>query len=198
MGAVKNLCKRGVVLDQGQVAFDGGVDESIDFYTNHRTSNNIFYKKISDATSDKEAQFLDVSFAQQKNIFASTEPIEFIFSIHANKTIPNCRINTTIFAEDGSPVGSVSNIEKFEIQKGETKKISFILQNNHFALGCYTASFSIGTGNFLTCQTDYDVIRNILSFEIDSLDQQSEEAIAQWNYGWGKIMLQSKMRELQL
>ena len=33
MGAVKNLCKRGIVLDQGMVAFDGNVDEAVDFYT---------------------------------------------------------------------------------------------------------------------------------------------------------------------
>ena len=34
MGAVKNLCKRGIVLDQGQVAFDGGVEEAVKHYTN--------------------------------------------------------------------------------------------------------------------------------------------------------------------
>ena len=196
MGAVNNLCKRGIVLDQGQVKFDGNVETSIKFYTSQRTANKVFHKKISDVNPYKEAQFLDISFAKQKNNFASTEPIEFIFNIHANKNIPNCRINTTIFAEDGSPVGSVSNTETFEIQKGETKRIYFSLHNNHFALGFYTASFSIGTGNYLTCQTDFDVIKNILSFEIDSLNQQSNEAIAQWNYCWGKIMLQSKMKEI--
>lgn len=46
MGAVKNLCKRGVVLSQGQVAFDGTVDEAVGYYTkeNEQTSG----KKIVD------------------------------------------------------------------------------------------------------------------------------------------------------
>ena len=36
MGAVKNLCKRGIVLDQGQVAFDGGVEEAINVHLQTR------------------------------------------------------------------------------------------------------------------------------------------------------------------
>jgi lipopolysaccharide transport system ATP-binding protein len=44
MGAVKNLCKRGVVLSQGQVAFDGTVDEAVGYYT---SKSNFFLKKRS-------------------------------------------------------------------------------------------------------------------------------------------------------
>ena len=40
MGAVKNLCKRGIVLNQGQVAFDGGVEEAVGYYTSQK--NEIF------------------------------------------------------------------------------------------------------------------------------------------------------------
>lgn len=42
MGAVKNLCKRGIVLNQGQVAFDGGVEEAVGYYLNSRKND---YKK---------------------------------------------------------------------------------------------------------------------------------------------------------
>ena len=49
MGAVKNLCTRGVVLNQGQVAFDGGVEEAVNYYTK---KNNIPIKgKIVDNIS---------------------------------------------------------------------------------------------------------------------------------------------------
>lgn len=46
MGAVKNLCKRGVVLNQGQVAFDGGVEEAVDFYTQNNTIQSTSNRKI--------------------------------------------------------------------------------------------------------------------------------------------------------
>lgn len=32
MGAVRSLCTRGIVLDKGENVFDGGIDESIDYY----------------------------------------------------------------------------------------------------------------------------------------------------------------------
>ena len=32
MAAVRSLCNRGIVLDQGKMVFDGGVDEAVDFY----------------------------------------------------------------------------------------------------------------------------------------------------------------------
>jgi len=46
MGAVKNLCKRGIVLDQGKVAFDGGAEEAVDLYTKKANFPNS--KKIID------------------------------------------------------------------------------------------------------------------------------------------------------
>ena len=48
MGAVKNLCKRGIVLDQGQMAFDGGIEEAIDYYTekNLPTNNKLIIDNI--------------------------------------------------------------------------------------------------------------------------------------------------------
>ena len=33
MAAVKSLCTRGIVLENGKVVFEGGIDESVDFYT---------------------------------------------------------------------------------------------------------------------------------------------------------------------
>ena len=32
MAAVRSLCSRGIVLDQGRVVFDGGVEEAVDYY----------------------------------------------------------------------------------------------------------------------------------------------------------------------
>ena len=42
MGAVKNLCKRGIVLNQGQVAFDGGVEDAVRRYINTGAAESTF------------------------------------------------------------------------------------------------------------------------------------------------------------
>ena len=41
MAAVKNLCTRGVVLQNGMLAFDGGTDEAVNFYLN----SNLYIKR---------------------------------------------------------------------------------------------------------------------------------------------------------
>ena len=52
MGAVKNLCKKGIVLNKGNVSFNGTSEEAIEFYTkdrfistNHKIVDNILWKK---------------------------------------------------------------------------------------------------------------------------------------------------------
>ena len=68
MGAVKNLCKRGIVLDQGKVVFDGGAEEAVGFYTNsnHQKSS----KKIVD-NIEWEKSFINI---ESIKINGSEEP----------------------------------------------------------------------------------------------------------------------------
>ncbi len=53
MGAVRNLCKTGIVLNQGQVAFTGSAEEAIGFYTSK--NQQILSKKIKDNISWKKS-----------------------------------------------------------------------------------------------------------------------------------------------
>lgn len=199
MGAVKNLCKRGIVLNQGQVAFDGGVEEAVGYYTSKSIIDNVWHKQICDfdhLNQAKDVQFLSIEFAKQANTFKIDEPIEFIIQIHGNKNVEKCRINLTIYSADGTPIGSVSNTETFSIKHGEIKTIKISLKNNHLAMGYYNISFSVGLGNYLSCQTDFEVQKNILTFEIKSDLEQLIAAVGQWNHGWGQIMLQSQTIEI--
>ena len=188
------------MLNQGQVAFDGGVEEAVDYYINSKAENNVCEKQICDIdhiNPAKEVQILSVRFEKNCNEFATDEEIDFIFSVYANKTIENCRINLTIFSTDGTPIGSISNTETFSIQKKEIRKIRLTLQNSRLAMGNYEVSFSIGTGNYQTCQTDFDVISKILSFKIVKPTLCDSISVSQWNSVWGKIMFNSKTEVIE-
>lgn len=196
MGAVKNLCTRGVVLNQGQVAFDGGEKEAVDFYTVNSSFNKstkiILSPKQKDIRST-DVQIESIEFSKGSNSFAANEPIDFTFFVHANQTIKKCRINLTVFSISGTPIGSVSNEESFEIFKGERKKIRLSLLNHHLTTGIYNISFSIGTGSYKTSETNFEVIPHIIDFEITPTLLDSDDNIGQWNSGWGNIIFSSKM-----
>ena len=200
MGAVKNLCKRGIVLNQGQVAFDGDVEEAVVSYTSNNAINKIWRKEISDTlhlNKLKDVQFFSVEFAKKNNEFASDEPIEFIFTIYANKTVNDCRINLTIFSIEGFPIGSVSNTQTFKIEKGETKKISLTLCNHFLAKGLYEVSFATGIGNLLTCQRDFDFIPHVIAFSITQLSANKQEDVVQWNRSWGNIIWKGQTHTME-
>ena len=197
MGSVRNLCQTGIVLKNGSIDYTGTANEAVEYYMQLDAYDEITYRKI-DAKYRKpdmpmNVEFISVEYAAKKNTFASNEDVEFLFEVKGNKDVEAFRINTTVFSMDDIPIGGVSNTTFFSIKQGETKHISFSLQNHNLAYGEYKVSFSVGSGNFTSGQKDYDIIREVLKFKITSADAEGNtDAIAQWKDSWGHIMIPSK------
>ena len=198
MSAVRKLCHHGVILDKGNVCFMGSANDAVDLYTGSSFAESPLQLTFKGGCDYKDIEFLSVRFAQEKNAYASNEPIDFVFEIKAHRDVPNFRINTTVYGVDEMAVGSVSNTEHLSIHEGETKKVGFQLYDHHLALGRYSLAFSVGTGNYLTAQRDFDIISNGLSFSIEEadMDNRQKSAITQWDNGWGHVMFNAKMSYL--
>ena len=195
MAAVRKLCRQGVILENGRIRFMGSANEAVDQYIGSTHTDSPIQLEFVGGCEFKEIEFLSVRFAQNKNTFASDEPIDFVFEIKAHQDIPNFRINTTIYSVDEVPVGSVSNTEFLSIHNGEQKTVLFRLYDHHLASGHYSIAFSVGIGNYLTSQRDFDHIPNDLFFSVQESekDNRQESAIVQWESGWGHIMFKAKM-----
>lgn len=194
MGSIRNLCNNGIVLKDGSIDFVGTANEAVDYYMQLDGYDETIYRKIDDSVRKPDmplnVEFISVEFSSKKNVFAPADPVEFIFTVKANKDAPECRINTTVFGMDDIPVGGVSNTQMFTIKKGDVKRVTLKLYNHNLALGEYKVSFSVGSGNLLSGQKDYDIIRSVLTFKIDNIskDIDNQGYIAQWKPSWGKIM----------
>jgi lipopolysaccharide transport system ATP-binding protein len=197
MGAVRNLCKSGCVLKNGIIDFVGTAEYAIDHYLTTRVDGTITQRTFCTEDNlpvEKNVVFLNAAIEKNKCSFSFKEPISFLFELKANKTVPECRVNATIADAGGAPIGSVSNDEFFSITKDEKKKIRFTLFDHNLAAGQYSISFSVGTGNYKTGQTDFDVIFSTFVFDIDTYDENvpDSKSCAQWNVGWGNIMFPHK------
>lgn len=197
MGAVRNLCKTGFVLKNGMIDFCGTAESAINHYLATKVDCVTTFRTIckeENLTSAKTVGFLTAAIEKGKCSFSFKEPISFLFEIKANKTVFNCRINATIVDAGGASIGSVSNDEFFNIEKDEKKTIRFTIFDHNLAAGQYSISFSIGTGNYKTGQTDFDIIFSAFSFDIDTYDENIPDSkfCAQWNVGWGNIMFPHK------
>ena len=128
-------------------------------------------------------------FLAGKKTFATNEPIDFELDLYCNQEVENFRINCTVTTMDDVPVGTVSSNQMHTIQKNECKRVKFSLINHNFAVGEYKISFSVGNGNLASILKDYDIVVDILSFQIDRFDCKTNEAFSNWSSGFGRIVL---------
>ena len=193
MNAVRKLCKTGIVLTNGCISYQGSASDCINQYIASNSKSNTAFKKFyneEDIDPSKEVCIVSVGFENGKNIFNTQDDINVIVELKANETVNLCRINTTLFRIDDTPIGSVSNQHLFHIKAGEKKKIRLTLKNHHLCVDNYYLSFSVGIGNFTTGQRDFDLALKAISFTIGNYSENTDESVLQWNkMGWGNIML---------
>ena len=199
MGSIRQLCQNAIVLEKGRIIHQSEVHSAVDFYLGRNTEDKRSAQVIvSDEQHDKnrslDVKFLSFTFAKEDPTFASDEDIEIEIKVTASRS-KECRINCTIFNVEGAPVGSNTSMDTFRIESGETKTLLYTIQKNRLAMGTYTISFSIGNGDASKGETNYDVVQQIIGFEIDKISQSDDSYYAKWDRGWGNIFFNTKTVE---
>ncbi|WP_417370984.1 polysaccharide ABC transporter ATP-binding protein [Gelidibacter japonicus] len=77
MAAVKSLCTRAIVLENGKTVFEGGTDESVDYYI-AKNSDKII--KMNYSSLDENSLFQEISI--KNNIVSSGKTLRIDFKIH--------------------------------------------------------------------------------------------------------------------
>ena len=199
MGSIRQLCRNAIVLEKGRIIHQSEAHSAVDFYL----GRNIEDKRsaqiiVSDEQHDKnrslDVKFLSFTFAKEDPTFASDEDIDIEIKVTASRS-KECRINCTIFNVEGTPVGSNTSMDTFQIEAGETKTLLYTIQNTRLAMGTYTISFSIGSGDASKGETNYDVVQQIIGFEIDKISRSGDSYYAKWDRGWGNIFFNTKTVE---
>ena len=65
MTSIKKLCKRGVVLKNGSVDYDGEVKSAVDYYigANYANSNNLYFDDLDNAPGNENIRIRSLSFS---------------------------------------------------------------------------------------------------------------------------------------
>lgn len=92
MTSIKKLCKRGIVLKNGSVDFDGDVKSAVDYYigANYANSNNLYYEDINKAPGNENIRIRSLSFSpsigNEINICSGID-IELVFQNNKENAI---------------------------------------------------------------------------------------------------------------
>ena len=203
MGAIRNLCKTCVVLNNGMTQYSGKVNDAINFYLSKIKIPQQMETFVSVSNSQRDmnrslsVQFISFEHVKGGTMYATDEDIVLKVVVYANVAKKNCRINCTIFDIEDTPIGVNSFIgEGFDINADEYKTLEYKIMHPNLVPGEYSISFSIGIGNMIEGETNYDIVQKVVSFEIDKFKKNSELYYTQWSSNWGKIYLDATLRVL--
>lgn len=201
MGSIRQLCKNGILLENGTLKQAGNVNDIVDYYL---SSNNFLrtnsHVDITEDMHDKNrcmfATLEMAEFAKESATFASDEVIVVRLKVKSKKDYEELRVNIGIMDIQDSPLGTYSSDAFFSIKANEEKLLEYTIQPTNLALGTYSLAFSVGVGNIKEGETNYDVVHHVLSFDIDRLSAEKSEFFAKWERGWGTFCFKASMKEI--
>ncbi len=191
MDAIANLCKSAILLQHGLIKSTGLIDDIVGQYIalNKKSLN----RGIRVVTNEKhrggiarseEVRIEEVFFENNEVAFSSDEPLVIHLEIKSKEDIDGFRVAGSIWDVRDKAVGTFFGDENLSIKQGETKIVTCTLPSHHLAKGDYFLSFSVGKGNPATGLKDFDVVREVISFEINKFNGKH---FADWRDNWGNI-----------
>ncbi|SHJ00481.1 ABC transporter ATP-binding protein [Flavobacterium terrae] len=155
MAAVKSLCTKGVVLENGKVVFKGDSDESVDFYLNINTNSE---QRVYDNVKIKKNGIKKVEFLNSNIPIKHSEKIRIKIDFH--EQIANFSIGLALLDANKNKI--FTNVFFVENTK---ETITCEIPDELLLKGFY--SFDVATFN--TSQV-FEYLHDVCNFEIEDLD----------------------------
>jgi len=164
MAAVKSLCTRGIVLENGGIVFDGGTNDAIDFYLQSNQYEGYIGNYINETV--EESGFVKLALVDKNNKnrteFGFDEPITIKINVKVTEKHLNAHIGFRVVDRDErviftSEIKLTNEIDKAGFHQFEVKLPKLFLVPNKFNL-----TFGMHIPNVLMI----DYLVDCLSFEI--------------------------------
>jgi lipopolysaccharide transport system ATP-binding protein len=137
MAAVKSLCTRGIVLENGTSVFEGTAEESVDFYLSKNDDQLKYFFKNTNGGIIKTIELYNNKKTQN---FSIGEDLNFL--IQMRKTLGEFRLDIGIYDENEEKITNLSTDYAYNSLK-EKKIIGCNIKNNSLAPGKYTLNLAI-------------------------------------------------------
>jgi len=179
--AVKNLCKRGLVLQNGKIIYSGNTSDAINNYlsTYRKVSlNNGLIPQNHSTHYTGEAKFFRFLMLDENqkptNMINLYEPIRLSVEIDASTKISNGMIDIKIVSKDGvEVVHSMNHYDNYEFNIGSGRYTLDIIIENLLQPGIY--AFTLGVHHSTGHTIDY--VESIHEFEIQMASNKSQPSL---------------------
>ena len=187
MAAVKNLCKKGIVLNNGCLEYEGTVEDSIEYYTrtaiseliNHTSCENLIHSKAV----GRELEYLDVRMLNDVHCMSTTEPVELEVVIKRNKnSIDSCQFGVLARDESDSLVwASYSPVVNLPVDK-DVFKAHICISNHNTPKGKFRLNLNVSRFDYSSIIRDYDIVSEALAYEVCFVDKEHKHPFTIWPF----------------
>ena len=196
MGAVKNLCKTGILLENGMIKFTGNVDNTINTYIKTNILDFSQHKIITPDMREKgptgEITIEEATLLNNATEMGTDEPIEIELLVKKHfGSATKCKYSVNLFDEtDNRIIGYVSKDVPVP-QNQDSFKVRLKLTNHSLTQRKYKMSLNVGYKDFGSNVQNFDVVKaGVLSFEIKYINKQSGVEYSSWDRNWGAVIHQ--------
>ena len=191
MPVILQLANRCLVLEGGGVRFQGAPAKAVEVYFNAAGSDASVQFDVEGIPrtflGTLKARIVSLRFPRALPIFEAKEDFCFVIRFRAADRIKDARVSMTIFANDGTPVGSCFSQGTLNALVGEEIDVSVCLPSPRLAPGAYYCGVGIGTGNHITGHVDFDVVLETMQFEVCA-EAGEHTDVSYWCQQWGRVI----------
>ncbi|MCH5275273.1 MAG: ATP-binding cassette domain-containing protein [Lachnospiraceae bacterium] len=193
MNTIQQLCNRCVVLDQGRIIYDGGVEDAIKIYMGNQKESASFVdlRNMERAEEFKSlsAKLLSLeALDYEKSYFADSSRIRFRLRYEGYRDAQNLCLRVIVNYADGSPVTMVTSPKELQMKNGEQTEVVFALNLDKVVSGKYTLSLVLYEVNQYGTRYNCDGIKDVFCFEIRRKEDTSYNM--EWSHRyWGHVAL---------
>ena len=155
MAAVKSLCTRGIVLEHGKVVFEGGIDESVDYYSKfsiEKLEVESVHQKFLNKIEIENIEFIcnDRKITNFDSIYLGDD-LQFNINIKVKDTIVDLSIAMDILYVNLELMSHVTNEDDdftmLRIDKGDLISFTIVLKQITYIPDQYIVNLWIGSSH---------------------------------------------------
>jgi lipopolysaccharide transport system ATP-binding protein len=184
MAAVKSLCTRGVVMENGKVVFEGGIEDSVaNYLTINSNDEKWFFSNENKNLKKSFIKYIEVITSSNMGIHDFNKDLKVMIDLHCDERIVDPAVSYQILNNDNIPLIHELNLNSENVfceKRGVYRLISTIrnlkLYQGEYKLNVYFAD------NFT--KTRLDVQMEVCKFEIINANKRT--------YYWQKGTAQYK------
>lgn len=194
MNTIRQLCDRCVVLNQGKVVFEGGVEESIQKYLGISSEaqmqydyNNSFH---SDGRSKDSFRILSFNFLSTDTaVFEQNQPINFNMKFKATQEYKTVFLRFEVQTLSGQPVTTVISDRGFDIGVDQNLDLQIKIHTKHLMNGKYRVNVVAFLLDEFGAEYFLDGVYPGFVFEINDTNEDSNNALVWLGQYWGNVRL---------